>query len=380
METKVVSKLTISEAIILKNELKSLDKDIGQKAKKIVLQTQCTYSEALEYVIVSSPILFAKTYMNWECRDYQFPILQEGKNSQTTVLRLGRRLGKTDCMCILILWYAYTQANKGANNQYNILILTPYETQIDLIFDRLGQLIQSSPLLKNSLSREICHRKDFKNGTVVLGLTAGANSGSNGSNNTRGQRADVIFLDEVDYIGSAQLTNIMNIRNEAPERIKMIAASTPSGKHEEFYKWCTESSKSYKPDPNDIKNFQFNGYNVTKSINTRNDRGNGWTEIYAPSIVNKELLKINSITEQTFLQDIKDQLTELRYAREVMAEFGDEELGVYKKEYIERAIQNGIDCSHKYTNEMSADEFNRFLQNRSSNLRFLGVDWDKKVA
>lgn len=190
----------------------------------------------------------------------------------------------------------------------------------------------------------------------------------------------LIILDEVDYIGSSQITNIMNIRNEAPERIRMIAASTPCGKHEEFYKWCTESSKSYKPDPKDIENFEFNGYIVTNSIDVRKEKGNGWTEIYAPSIVNKELLKMNPITEQTYLQDIKDELSELRYDQEVMAEFGDEELGVYQKKYINQAVQNGIDCGHKYVNKMSSDEFDNFIQNRGNNLRFLGVDWDKVMA
>ena len=50
-------------------------------------------------------------------------------------------------MCVMILWFAYTQYNKGPNNQYDILIATPYETQIDLIFKRLHQLIDRSPLL-----------------------------------------------------------------------------------------------------------------------------------------------------------------------------------------------------------------------------------------
>ena len=96
----------------------------------------------------------------------------------------------TDCMCILILWFAYTQINKGDNGQYNVLILTPYETQIDLIFTRLDQLIGGSELLQESMSRQIHHRKELKNGSIILGLTAGANSGNNGSNNTRGQAAD----------------------------------------------------------------------------------------------------------------------------------------------------------------------------------------------
>lgn len=380
MSSFTINGLTEPEARALRDEIIHLDDKLDDKIYKVMSATMCNYVDALEYVVADSPVLWAKVYLNWEARDYQDPILKEGKKSKQLVLRLGRRLGKTDSMCVLILWYAYTQINRGENGQYNILILTPYETQIDLIFTRLGQLIDGSELLKSMLSRDIYHRKELKNGTIILGLTAGASSGNNGSNNTRGQRADLIILDEVDYIGSSQITNIMNIRNEAPERIRMIVASTPCGKHEEFYKWCTESSKSYKPDPKDIKNFEFNGYIVTNSIDTRKEKGNGWTEIYAPSIVNKELLKINPVTEQTYLQDIKDELSELRYDQEVMAEFGDEELGVYQKKYLQQAVQNGIDAGHKYVNKLPANEFADFIANRGNNIRLLGVDWDKVQA
>lgn len=375
-----INQLNEVGAKVLRNELVLLDKHIDEKIDKVMKMSGVDYVTALEYVVTDSPILWAKVYLNWEARDYQYPILMEGKKSNQLVLRLGRRLGKTDSMCVLILWYAYTQINKGPNNQYDILILTPYETQIDLIFTRLDQLIEGSPLLQSMITREIHHRKEFKNGTIIKGLTAGASAGSNGSNNTRGQRADLIVLDECDYIGSSQITNIINIKNEAPERIRMIVASTPSGKHEEFYKWCTESSKSYKPDPKDVENFQFNGYNISTSLQERGDRGNGWTEVYAPSIVNKELLKINPITEQTFLQDIKDELSELRYDQEVMAEFGDEEMGVYQKKFIQAAIESGVKIGHRYVTELPAAEFKQFVENRHGNIRLLGVDWDKVQA
>lgn len=373
-----VNQLDLQEAIELKDKLIPLDKNLDKKILKVMNNTSCSFVEALEYVVTNSPILWAKVYLNWEARDYQMPILNEGKLSKQLVLRLGRRLGKTDCMCILILWYAYTQINKGDNGQYNVLILTPYETQIDLIFTRLDQLIEASPLLQEAMKRQIYHRKEMFNGSIITGLTAGASAGNNGSNNTRGQAADLIVLDEVDYIGSSQLTNILNIRNEAPERIRIMAASTPCGKHEEFYKWCTGSSRSYKPDPEDIKNFEFNGYQVFSSLDY-GDKGNGWTEIYAPSIVNKELLKINPITEQTYLQDIKDELSELRYDQEVMANFGDQEAGVYQKKFIAAAVESGRAANHRYVDLNDDDAIQEILRNRTGPI-VMGVDWDKVQA
>lgn len=374
-----INQLSLDEAEILRDELLGLDTYLQRKLDTVIANAGVDFIEALEYVVVNSPVLWAKVYLNWEARDYQSPILLEGKLSRQLVLRLGRRLGKTDSMCVLILWYAYTQINKGDNGQYNVLILTPYETQIDLIFTRLGQLIDNSPLLTAEMKRQIYHKKEMKNGSIITGLTAGASAGNNGSNNSRGQAADLIVLDEVDYIGSSQLTNILNIRNEAPERIRLICASTPCGKHEEFYKWCTESSKSYKPNPKDIDNFEFNGYEITTSIETRDDKGNGWTEIYAPSIVNKELLKFNPITEQTYLQDIKDELSELRYDQEVMAEFGDEQMGVYQKKFIHAAIKSGLDAHHKYIDIDDEEAVRELLRNRTGPI-VLGVDWDKVQA
>lgn len=185
-----ILELTLQECDALIDELKVLDNLIEDRVNLVVTNASVTKVEALEYVVTNSPVLWAKVYLNWTCRDYQFPILIEGKQAKQLVLRLGRRLGKTDSMCVLIWWYAFTQINKGPNEQYNILILTPYETQIDLIFDRLKQLLQGSPLLESMITRSIHHRYELNNGTIITGLTAGASSGNSGSNNTRGQRAD----------------------------------------------------------------------------------------------------------------------------------------------------------------------------------------------
>lgn len=361
--------------------LTPLDSKIDKRVQYAMTQFNMAKNEALEYIVTDNPILWAKVYLDWEARDYQFAILTEGKKSKKLVLRLGRRLGKTDDMCVLILWFAYTQYNKGPNNQYDIIIATPYETQIDLIFKRLHQLIEVSPLLGGLISRDVHHNICFNiNGVTsnILGLTAGANNTTGGANSTRGQRADVIILDECDYIGSNQVTNILNIRNEAPERIRLICASTPSGKHEEYYRWCIGASKKYFPTQDDIKNNRFTGYMTEeKAVG----EGNGWTEIYAPSNVNKELLKINPDTLQTYLEDIRDELSEMRYVQEVMAEFGEEELGVYQKKYIYEAIKEGERLGYRYITKWSKQDREAYLKRTQGQcIRILGVDWDKYAA
>lgn len=378
---QTIGQLNDMECNQIMNLLITLDKNIIKKVDFVQNQYGLNFKEALEYVITNNPILWAKVYLDWEARDYQFSIITEGKNSKKLVLRLGRRLGKSDSMCVLILWFAYTQYNRGPNNQYDIIIATPYETQIDLIFKRLHQLIEISPVLKSLITRDVQHNINFTiNGIVsnILGLTAGANNSSGGGNSTRGQRADLLILDECDYIGSNQITNILNIRNEAPERIRLICASTPSGKHEEYYRWCIGASKKYFPTKEDIKNNKFSGYQIEeKPIG----EGNGWTEIYAPSNVNKELLKINPDTQQTYLEDIKDELSDMRYTQEVMAEFGEEEMGVYQKRFINAAIMEGERLKFRYITKWSKEDRKSYLKRtHGQNIRILGVDWDKYSA
>ena len=134
-EVLSITQLNTIEIGALLNELKKVDSKIEQKLQYVKQKTGRPSNEALEFIVCDDPRLWAKVYLGWEARDYQELILEKAKTVRSLVLRLGRRLGKTDTMCVLILWFAYTQSNKGPNNQYDILIITPYETQIDLIFE-----------------------------------------------------------------------------------------------------------------------------------------------------------------------------------------------------------------------------------------------------
>lgn len=247
----------------------------------------------------------------------------------------------TEMMCIGILWHAFTQVNKGENDeQYDILIIAPYETQVDLIFERLNQLIDNSEIMRSVVKRRVHHCIELTNGSSIKGLTAGSRY-SNGANNTRGQRADLLILDECDYLAEADITNIINIRNEAPERIKIVCGSTPSGRRGSFYRWCTEAPR------------------------------NGWTHFHIPSTVNKELLKVNPDTGLTYLEELRMSLTELRFLQEVMAEFGEEQVGVYQKKHLDNAVALGEALGIRYYKNSPPPK---------RGPRVLGCDWDKAGA
>lgn len=165
------------------------------------------------------------------------------------------------------------------------------------------------------------------------------------------------------------ITNIRNIKNEDPGRIRIIAASTPSGKRESYYKWCVYASKSFMAD---VKHIEETG--KVRYILRRAKSGiksNGWTQYYAPSTVNKNLQKVNPDTGQTYLDDLKDEFPEYRYEQEVMAGFGEELAGVYQKRFIDHAVSIGADNNCEYAN----------MQPRPvRGPRILGVDWDKVGA
>lgn len=360
---------------------------LHDKTEKWAKKSSVSFSpEELHYLtILNSPRFWAAESLGWFARDYQEDMLQEMADSKRTVLRLGRRLGKTETMCIMILWHAYTQVNKGPNDdQYNILIITPFEDQVDLIFTRLKQLIDRSPDVNPS--RDIEHHIELPNGTIITGMTAGSKSG-NGAANTRGQRADLIVLDEVDYMGTPEITNIMNIRNEDPERIKMIVASTPAGKRESYYKWCTSARKSYVYDDEATKaNGRVTYKVVLKPFKTNPDGtyklnplgnkmrdGSDWTTIHAPSTVNPALLKVNAETGLTYIEELQQDLTEMRFIQEVMAEFGESISGVFLKKHIDKAVELGQQLKVHYVTKGSERPVRK-------GPRILGVDWDKSGA
>lgn len=123
-----------------------------------------------------------KKYTPWTARWYQVEMLRD--RSIKKVARCGRRTGKTETMCIEMLWKAFTKP------MHRILVVTPYETQVRLIFTRLNEIINESPLVKKELKRVTKNPYwiEFNNGAIICGFTTGASSGSGGAS-IRGQRA-----------------------------------------------------------------------------------------------------------------------------------------------------------------------------------------------
>jgi replicative DNA helicase len=64
-----------------------------------------------------------------------------------------------------------------------------------------------------------------------------------------------------------------------------------------------------------------------------------------------------------------------------MAEFGEEEMGVYQKKYIQEAIAEGERLKYKYITKWSKEDREAYLKRTQGQcIRILGVDWDKYAA
>lgn len=263
------------------------------------------------------------------------------------VYRCGRRTGKSEVMVIEALYNATT------NRNYRVLLITPYEAQVRLLFMRLNELKNSSPLLASLISSTTKnpYKMEFKNGSCIMGFTTGASSGSSGAS-IRGQAADLLILDECDYMADGDFDSIIMIAGERPD-IRVIMSSTPTGRRGNFYNCCT-------------------------------NKATGYVEHYHPSTHNPQWC-------EKMEAEMRAMLSEQGYIHEVLAEFGDQDTGVFNKDRLDEALTfydysyRELDCYQKMRCEESGkwpemliyDETNPAPPNM---FRTMGVDWDKYGA
>lgn len=277
--------------------------------------------------ILADPVLWARVELNWEARWYQAEILRS--RARKIVVRAGRRVGKTDTLCVFALYHAFVQPNRGSGAGYRVLYVAPYESQINEFFSRVRELMTGSENLTASVVRDVKnpHEIEFANGSLIRGMSAGSRTGK-GAANIRGQRADLLILDEAAYLTSADVNTLMALVLEDPGRIRVVAASTPSGGDNHFRRWC-----------------------LNKEL--------GWQEFHYPSWVNPSWSPEMEV-------ELREELPGDAFTLEVAAEFATESTGVFLRQYVERAIEKGRELGLSYAE----------IRDKAGP-RVLGVDWDK---
>jgi replicative DNA helicase len=262
------------------------------------------------------PVAWAEFELAWVARWYQEELLK--CSSLKKVVRAGRRAGKTETLAVDALHKI------GTNSNYKVLIIAPYQAQVNLIFDRIDKFLETSLTLKNTIIRRVRSPSQFiqfQNGSQITGCTAGVKTGAK-ADKVRGQDANSIYLDEADLLAQGDLESILAIIGSHPD-VTLWASGTPSGRREQFYRWCTRKELG-------VKQFHY------------------------PSSVSP-----------TWTKEAEDWLRATyaasAYAQEFLAEFGEEAHGVFPKNLVDEQV------------------FNYSLESRQPQKGFiygLGVDWN----
>lgn len=260
---------------------------------------------------VYDPIMWAAKHLKWKPRKskdgVEYQTLALRCSSKRKTLRWGRRLGKTDVLSVRALHFLYTHSPKAqrwdeeqqewVNDFGTILVLTPFLSQVKNLFNRMKELIEANPDLAQEVVRSIStpyHLIELKSGAKIVGFSAGAK----GAESVRGQKADLIVLDEMDYLDEASIENIVALIMEHGD-VELIAASTPTGRREYFYRFCMERM--------DFKEFHFNSMHNPS---------------WGPAM------------EQELRQFYN---TDAGWQHEILAEFGEATTSVFQYQYVQLA-------------------------------------------
>jgi hypothetical protein len=281
-----------------------------------------------DYKIAKDPIYWAAarlrslrdTSQHWTPEWYQVEPLR--CTARKLLLLFGRQLGKTEVLAVKILFRLDTRRD------YKIVVVCPFQSQVNMIYTRLVALIEASPELSQRIKRKRenpDHEIQFDNNSFVRLFTAGEQTGK-GASNVRGQSADWLVFDEADYLSDATITTTLAILTRAltPE---LFVSSTPTGKRGRFYDWATDPSQGFRV------------------LHCTSMEAPEWNE-----------------ADELFL---RKTYSAAYFAHEYLAEFGSLEAGVFKRQYIEA---KGVIQEYDIDNPVPRD----------NEIYVLGVDWNSK--
>ena len=255
---------------------------------------------------------------------------------------MARRMGKTIAMDVDMLHKAFT------NSDHRCLVVCPYKSQVAVVFSTLNRLIGDSDDLRSSIeaNKTNPYYIKFFNGSEIIGFTAGTRAGQKGDS-IRGQWADSLYLDEVDYMGTEAInSSIMPIFTDH-DKTTVWASSTPTGKREDFWRWCTMPELGWEQ------------HHYRSS-----DRPDWTAQLEA---------------------EIRLATSDMDYLHEYEAEFGEEVVGVFSHAHIDA-------CTHKYAytkdeivmgmdeNDKPCREVHTSIAHEYNprNVYVFGIDWNSE--
>lgn len=192
--------------------------------------------------ITVDAVEWAKWEFGWDARWYQAQALR--CTSQKQAWRWGRRSGKSTVLGVKSLHLCATKPNVGKDDEYTVLVVTPYESQLDRLFEMCRQILSKSRTFKTTRDLRNPHTLEFSNNSKIIGFTAGEKTGAR-STKIRGQDANAIIIDEADYLRDEDVGTILAILASHAD-CQLIFSSTPKGTQTRFRKACEEPRLGFK--------------------------------------------------------------------------------------------------------------------------------------
>lgn len=244
-----------------------------------------------------------------------------------------------------ILWKMFT------NSYRKIVLITPYQSQISELWDVMENMVETSPHVKSSIKRKINNPQELQlyNGSSLKCFTAGSKSSSKGAN-IRSISAHDIYLDEADYLGEEALEAI-NALFLTSSDTSLCASSTPTGRRETFWTWCSKS-----------KELGFSHFHYPSSVSPV------WVSI---EDAKKRNIPLSESTEYLY----RNIYSEAKYLHEFEAEFGNEEQGVFKSIYIDNNIYDFRDDPEKANLTL----YDPGYKQNNKNTYVMGIDWNNSI-
>ena len=238
-------------------------------------------------------------------------------SARNKVLRLGRRCGKTFSIVMDLIFRIAT-----ASRPINILVAAPLVTmihEIEKAFKALSRVLEQENFITKSRATPTLEMTFF-NGSVLQGITT-----NDGGKASRGKKADIIWLDETDYMDRKAIEAIEAIKLDNPN-VEMFITSTPKGEGN-LYEFAQQEN---------VKEFHYPSY-VIPHYNDAID------------------------------QDLRGKLSEIGFTQEVIALYGLDQDSVFQQHFIE-------DSYELYIPEFYNESF--VLNNRDRFIVIIGVDWN----
>ncbi|MCS7127621.1 MAG: phage terminase large subunit, partial [Thaumarchaeota archaeon] len=242
------------------------------------------------------PVVFARNILNFTPFLYQEQVLRD--DSKRIIICAGRQVGKSTIIAIKALHFALS------NPRTTTLIVSATLRQSMLMFDKIVDFIESSPLVKKSVTYRSRTRVRFSNGSWIIALPCGRNGAT-----LRGYTAHLVIFDEAAFMPEEVITNVV---------LPMLATtgggcwmlSSPSTTNHVFYKlWATAE---------------------------------GWSKYHFPS-------SINPLITKEFLAEQRELIGEQQYRIEYEAEFVDEGSAYFPMELLRKNVGEFTERPHTIT-------------------------------